>query len=77
MGQCNGFKSIFRGDNKRLRGDGSDDKQDDKREGKKVLVDKEEKEDDGEDKNPRHNYQDPERTVRTIFGGRVATETGR
>jgi hypothetical protein len=77
MGQCNSFRSIFRGDCKRWRGDASDDKQDDKQEGKKPLVEEEEKEDDGEDKNPRHSYQNPDRTVQTIFGGRVATETGR
>ena len=39
-------------------------------------LDKDEDEDDP-DKNPRHAYTDPDRTIRTIFGGRVATETGR
>jgi hypothetical protein len=77
MGQCNGFRSIFRGDGKRWCGDASDDKQDDKQEGKKPLVEEEEKGDDGKDKNPHHSYQNPDRTVQTIFGGRVATETGR
>jgi hypothetical protein len=63
MGQCNGFRSIFRGDGKRWCGDDGDDKQDDKQEGKKPLVKEEEKEDDGEDNNPRHDNQNSDRTV--------------
>jgi hypothetical protein len=57
-----------------MHGDGKygerDNQQDDKN------GDKEEKDEEERDKNHRHAYKDLDRTIRTIFGGKVALETG-
>jgi hypothetical protein len=52
-----------------------DDERDDQRDDKKG--DEEEKDEEERDKNPHHAYKDPDRTIHTIFGGKVALKTGR
>jgi hypothetical protein len=76
MGNCRGLKSIYRSDpRKRIRGGGKDGEHDDQQDDKKA--DEEEKDEEEQDKNPHHAYKDPNRTIRTIFDGKVALETGR
>jgi hypothetical protein len=58
-----------------MRGGGKDGERDDQRDDKKG--DKEETDEEEQDKNPYHAYKDLDRTIRTIFGGKVALETGR
>jgi hypothetical protein len=57
-----------------MRGGDKDGERDDQRDDKKG--DKEEKDEEERDKNPHHTYKDPDRTIRTTFGGKVALETG-
>jgi hypothetical protein len=57
-----------------MHSDGKDSKRDDQRDDKNG--DKEEKDEEERDKNRRHAYKDPDRTIRTIFGGKVTLETG-
>jgi hypothetical protein len=76
MGNCRGLKSIYHSDaHKRQRsGDKNgdkDDRQDD------IRPDEEDKTEEEHDKDPRHAYKDPDRSVRSIFGGKVALENGR
>jgi hypothetical protein len=71
-----GLKSIYPLDaRKRQRGSDKDgDKNDcwyDKR------PDEEDKTEDEHDKDPRHAYKDPDRSVSSIFGGKVALENER
>jgi hypothetical protein len=75
MGDCRGLNSIYRSNaHKRQRsGDKVGDKNDhydDKR------PDGEDKTEDERDKDPRCPYKDPDRSVRSIFGGKVALENG-
>jgi hypothetical protein len=58
-----------------MRGGGKDGEHDDQRDDKKA--DEEEKDEEEQDKNPHHTYKDPDRTIRTIFYGKVALDTGR
>lgn len=75
MGTCRGLKSIYRSDpHKRMHGGDKDDAQPDYRGGKKP--DNQEKDDEDYDKNPHQAYKSPERTIQTVFGGKVALETG-
>jgi hypothetical protein len=39
--------------------------------------DEEDKTEEERDKDPRHAYKDPDRSVHNIFGGKVALENGR
>jgi hypothetical protein len=56
-----------------MRGGGKDGERDDQWDDKKG--DDEEKDKEERDKNPCHAYKDPNRTICTIFGGKVALET--
>jgi hypothetical protein len=58
-----------------MRGGGKDGEHDDQRDDKNG--DKEEKDEEERDKNHRHAYKEPDRTIRTIFGGKVALRLGR
>jgi hypothetical protein len=76
MGDYRGLKSIYLSDaHKRQRNDDKDgdknDRWDDKR------PDEENKTEEERDKDPRHAYKDPDRSVCSIFGGKVALENGR
>jgi hypothetical protein len=76
MGDYRGLKSIYRSNaRKRQRGGDKDgdknDRQDDKR------PDEEDKTEEEHDQDPHHSYKDPDRSVRNIFGGKVALENGR
>jgi hypothetical protein len=72
MGNCRGLKSIYRYDaHKRQHGGDKDDRWDDKR------PDEEDKTEEEHDKDPHHAYKDPDRSVRSIFGRKVALENGR
>jgi hypothetical protein len=73
MDDCGGLKTIYRSDpQKRQHGGDKDgdknDRWDDKR------PDDEDKTEDERDKDSRHAYKDPDRSVRTIFGEKVALE---
>jgi hypothetical protein len=75
MGDCRGLKSIYRSDPcKRQHGGDKDgdknDRQDDKR------PNEEDKTKEERDKDPRHAYKDPDRSIHSIFGGKVALENG-
>jgi hypothetical protein len=71
MGDCRGLKSIYRLDSrKRQCGGDKNDRWDDKR------PDEEDKTEEERDKDPRHAYKDPDRSVCSIFGGKVALENG-
>jgi hypothetical protein len=75
MGDCRGLKSIYRSDaHKRQRGSDKDGDKNDRRDDKRPDEDKTEEE---RDKDPRHAYKDPDRSVHSIFGGKVALENGR
>jgi hypothetical protein len=58
-----------------MHGGGKDGERDDQWDDKKG--DEEEKDEEEQDKNPRHTNKDPNRTIHTIFGGKVASETRR
>jgi hypothetical protein len=76
MGNCRGLKSIYCSDaRKRQRGVDKDDNKDDCRDDKRP--DEEDKTEEERDKDPHHAYKDPNRSVRSIFGGKVALENGR
>jgi hypothetical protein len=76
MGDCRGLKSIYRSDpQKRQRSGDKDGDKNDRRDDKRP--DKEDKTEEERDKDPRHAYKDPDRSVRTIFGGKVNLENGR
>jgi hypothetical protein len=57
-----------------MRGGGKDGEHNDQRDDKKG--DEEEKDEEEQDKNSCHAYKDPDRTIHTIFDGKVALETG-
>jgi hypothetical protein len=76
MGDYKGLKSIYRSNaRKRQHGgdkDGDkDDHLDDKRPNKEDKIEEE------RNKDPHHAYKDPDRIIRSIFGGKVALENGR
>jgi hypothetical protein len=76
MGNYRGLKSIYRSDPRKRQhgGDKDSDKNvrwDDKR------PDEEDKIEEECDKDPRHTYKDPDRSISSIFGGKVALENGR
>jgi hypothetical protein len=76
MGHCRGLKSIYLSDaRKRQRGGHKDDDKDNRRDDKRP--DEEDKTKEKRDKDPRHAYKDPDRSVRSIFGGKVALENRR
>jgi hypothetical protein len=76
MGNCKGLKSIYRSNpRKRQRGGYKDGDKNDRRDDKRP--DKEDKTKEECDKDPRHAYKDPDRSVRNIFCGKVALENGR
>jgi hypothetical protein len=71
IGNCRGLKSIYRSDaRKRQRGSDKDDHRDNKRPD-------EDKTKEEHDKGPHHAYKDLDRSVYSIFGGKVALENGR
>jgi hypothetical protein len=76
MGDCRGLKSIYCSDprKRQRRGDKDSDKNDrwdDK------WPDEEDKTKEKRDKDPHHAYKDPDRSIQSIFGGKVALENGR
>jgi hypothetical protein len=72
MGDCRGLKSIYRPDSCKWQcGSDKNDRRDDKR------PDEEDKTKEECDKDPCHAYKDPNRSVHSIFGGKVALENGR
>jgi hypothetical protein len=75
MGNYRGLKSIYHSDpHKRMHGGSKDGERDNQWDDKKG--DEEEKDEEEQDKKkPHHAYKDPDRTIRTIFGGKVALET--
>jgi hypothetical protein len=76
MGDCRGLKSIYRLDaRKRQRGGDKDSDKDNHQDDKRP--DKEDKTQEECDKEPRHAYKDPDRSIRSIFGGKVALKNGR
>jgi hypothetical protein len=76
MGDCRGLKSIYRSDpRKRQCGGDKDGNKNDRRDDKRP--DEEDKTEEECDKDPRHAYKDPDRSVRSIFGGKVALENKR
>jgi hypothetical protein len=76
MGDCKGMKSIYRSDaRKRQCGGNKDGDKNDRRDDKRP--DKEDKTEEEHDKDPRHAYKDPDRSIHSIFGGKVALENGR
>jgi hypothetical protein len=71
MGNCRGLKSIYHSDaHKRQRGGDKDNDKDDRRDDKRL--DEEYKTEEERDKDPRHDYKDLDRSVRSIFGGKVS-----
>jgi hypothetical protein len=73
MGDCRGLKSICCLDfHKRQRGGDKDGDKNDHRDDKRP--DEEGKTKEEGDKDPRHAYKDPDRSVCSIFGGKVALE---
>jgi hypothetical protein len=73
MGDCRGLKSIYRSDSrKRQRGSDKDGDKNNCRDDKRP--DEKDKTKEEHDKDPRHTYKDPDRSVRNIFGGKVALE---
>jgi hypothetical protein len=75
MGNCRGLKSIYRSDaRKRPRGNDKDGDKDNHRDNKRP--DEEDKTEEEHDKDPRHAYKDPNRSIHNIFGGKVALENG-
>jgi hypothetical protein len=76
MGNCRGLKSIYCSDtHKRQRGGDKDGDKDDRRDDKRPN--EEDKTEEECNKDPHHAYKDPNRSVRSIFGGKVALENGR
>jgi hypothetical protein len=74
MGNCRGLKSIYLSDaHKRQHGGDKDGDKDDRWDDKRSDEDKTEEEC---DMDPRHAYKDPNRSVRSIFRGKVALENG-
>jgi hypothetical protein len=74
MGNYRGLKSIYRSDTrKRQRSGDKDGDKDDHWDDKRPDEDKNEEEC---DMDPRHAYKDPNRSVRSIFHGKVALENG-
>jgi hypothetical protein len=59
---------------KRQRGGDKDGDKNDRRDDKRP--DEEDKIEDERDKDPCHAYKDPNRSVRNIFGGKVALKNG-
>jgi hypothetical protein len=75
MGDYRGLKSIYCSDaRKRQCGGDKDGDKNDCRDDKRP--DEEDKTEGEHDKDPRHAYKDPDRSVRSIFGGKVALENG-
>jgi hypothetical protein len=75
MGDCRGLKSIYRSDpHKRQCGDNKEGDKNDRRDDKRPDEEDKTKE---HDKDPHHAYKDPDRSIRNIFGGKVALENGR
>jgi hypothetical protein len=76
MGDYMGLKSIYRSDaHKWQRGGDKDGDKNDRRDDKRP--DEEEKTEEERDKDPLHAYKDPDRSVRSIIGGKLALENGR
>jgi hypothetical protein len=76
IGDCRGLKSIYCSDaHKRQRGGDKNDDKNDRRDDKRP--DEEDKTEEERDKDPHHAYKDLDRSVRSIFGGKVALENGR
>jgi hypothetical protein len=76
MGDYRGLKSIYCSNTcKRQRGADKDGDKDDHRDDKRP--DEEDKTEEEHDKDPHHAYKDPDRSVYSIFGGKVALENGR
>jgi hypothetical protein len=57
-----------------IGGGDKDGDKNDRRDNKRP--DEEDKTEEERDKDPRHAYKDPDRSVRSIFGGKVALENG-
>jgi hypothetical protein len=73
MGDCRGLKSIYCSDaRKRQHGSDKDSDKNDCRDDKRP--DKEDKTEEELDKDSHHAYKDPDRSVHSIFGGKVALE---
>jgi hypothetical protein len=73
MGDCRGLKSIYCSDaRKRQHDDDKDSDKNDYRDDKRP--DEKDKTEEELDKDSRHAYKDPDRSVRNIFGGKVALE---
>jgi hypothetical protein len=76
MGDYRGLKSIYHSDaRKRQHGGDKDGDKNDRRDDKRPN--EEDKTKDKRDKDPHHAYKDPDRSVRSIFGGKVALENRR
>jgi hypothetical protein len=76
MGDCRRLKSIYRSDaRKRQRGSDKEGDKNDCRDDKRS--DEEDKTEEERDKDPRHAYKDPDRSIHSIFGGKVTLENGR
>jgi hypothetical protein len=75
MGDYRGLKSIYRLEaHKRQHSSDKDSDKDNRWDDKRP--DQEDKTEE-RDKDPHHTYKDPDRSVRNIFGGKVALENGR
>jgi hypothetical protein len=76
MEDCRGLKSIYRSDpRKRQHSGDKDGDKNDRRDNKRP--DEEDKTEEECNKDPRHSDKDPNRSVRSIFSGKVALENGR
>jgi hypothetical protein len=76
MGDYRGLKSIYRSDlRKRQRGSDKDGDKNDCRNDKRP--DEEDKTEEERDKDPHHAYKNLDRSIHSIFGGKVALENGR
>jgi hypothetical protein len=75
MGNCRGLQSICHSDaHKRQRGGDKDGDKDDRWDDKRP--DEEDKTEEKCDKDPHYAYKDHDRSVHSIFGGKVALENG-
>jgi hypothetical protein len=76
VGDYRALKSIYRSDaRKRQRGGDKDGDKNDRLDDKRP--DEEDKTEEERNKDPCHAYRDPDRSVRNIFGWKVALENGR
>jgi hypothetical protein len=76
MGDCRGLKSIYHlNARKRQRGGNKDGDKNDRQDNKRP--DEEDKTEEERDKDPCHAYKDPDRSICSIFGGKVALENRR